>query len=826
LKLRAAAALARWWSGAIANRIAAATALLIAALVLLLAGLAYASGSALLLRNADQRLGGYAELLANRLGLLLAGDEADARALASNALVVNALLDSSGRGSYLGPLLRDLRHKGTLVRSFTVTDHLGAGLVSNEPGRMPDHRGAPWVADVIGRGDARAMWADASRRVLRLAYPVKLPASTQPDGALVCEVELGAMFGDAAAVLPAGVAARLVGASAQISKSWGGPSGAGAQTAAARLQAGTLIDPAFGLSVEVALPRDEALGGLDRMTQTIVVAGLLALLLATAAAHWAVQRLLEPLQAMSAAARRIRDERRFDLAVPGQGSDEIGTLALSFNDMLSAVREGQANLEGQVAARTAALERTREHLHAVQRQMNDALLVVDEAGRIEIFSGAAERLFDLTAPEALTRGVARLIPEWFALKAGAAVEVAEQGRFQRNVRARRGDGDFAAEVSVALMHHQGRAQWIVLVRDNTEQQQAQVRMEQQHQLLEASVRQLRRQDEDMARINAMNELLAACEGPAEAHAVIERSLGLLFAGHAGALAVQRADGALDVVARWGEAPVSQAQFALADCWALRLGRLHDARAAGAPPCRHCSAGRAGLTCLPLAVHGESIGVLMTAAAADAGPDEQRRVAALQGQVGETVKSGLANLKLREALRSAALRDALTGLFNRRYFNETAPREVQRVHRGGKPLSLAMLDLDQFKRFNDEYGHDAGDLVLKATARVLAEGLRATDIVCRLGGEELVALLPDANVADAAVRMDVICGTLAGMRIEHRGRALPPVTVSIGIAQAPEHGSTVEALMRAADEALYRAKAEGRNRVVLAEGVPLRARTAA
>jgi diguanylate cyclase (GGDEF)-like protein/PAS domain S-box-containing protein len=504
--------------------------------------------------------------------------------------------------------------------------------------------------------------------------------------------------------------------------------------------------------------------------------------------------------------------------MPGRGGDEIGTVALGFNEVLALVREGQARLEQEVQARTAALERTRAHLDAVQRQMSDGLVVVDESGRIETFSGAAERLFALPASQAVGLGVARLIPQWPSLKAGAAAEIAEHGRFQRAVSARRGDVQFAAGISVALMHHEGRAQWVALVRDDTEQQEAHLRMVHNQRLLEESVRQLKQHDEDMARINRMNELLAACDRPDEAHAVIERALAPLFAGHAGALAVQRPDGLLDVVARWGEPALSRAQFALADCWALRLGRAHDARLDAAPACRHGADASAGMVCLPLSVHGETLGVLMVHTAAT-GADERHRVDGLLSSVGEAVKFGLANLKLREALREAALRDSLTGLFNRRYFDEAAPREVQRTHRSGKPLALAAMDLDHFKRFNDGFGHEAGDVVLRETARVVSEGLRGTDIVCRIGGEELVALLPDSTAEDAATRMEGVRRQLADLSLRHLGQQLPAVTLSIGVAQAPAHGGTAEDLLRAADLALYAAKEQGRDRIVVAAGVP-------
>ncbi len=183
-------------------------------------------------------------------------------------------------------------------------------------------------------------------------------------------------------------------------------------------------------------------------------------------------------------------------------------------------------------------------------------------------------------------------------------------------------------------------------------------------------------------------------------------------------------------------------------------------------------------------------------------------------VGEAIKFSLSNLKLREALRDAALRDGLTGLFNRRYLDETMPRELSRMRRAGRAMSVAVVDLDHFKRFNDGYGHEAGDLVLRETGRVLRESLRASDIACRVGGEELVVVLLDATAENAAMRLEQVRASIGSLVLRYGGQVLPAVTLSIGIAQAPEHGHSAEELLRAADRALYAAKAQGRDRIVI------------
>jgi len=818
---------ARWLSRSIASRITAATALLIAGLVLLLAALAFGNARSLLLRNVDDALASDARQVNDRLSLTATSLEASAAALAANAMVVNALLDSAGRSTYLQPFLRDMALPGKVQGTVTLTDHRGTALASNAAGPAPGYAAAPWLDALIGERRAVARLSSGVRPTLLLAFPVVFPSTQSAEGALVFEVDLGRMFGEAVASLPAGVSAALRSGERVLAAhgSEARPAAAGDAVVSARvsLDTGGAIG-ALGLALDVSVPKSSALAGIDTLTRDVVAAGLAVLLLASGLAWLGVRRLLRPLRQLSDVAERIRREQRFDLQLPASGSDEIGTMAASFNHMMNSVRQAQQNLEAEVAARTAALENTRARLDAVQRQMNDGLLVVDSHGCIESFSGGAERLFGRTPAEVLGRGVAVIIPSWQAVRAEAALDISEHGRFQRKIRALRGGEGFVAEISVSLMVFDKLPQWVLLVRDVTQQQDAEQRLRDTNLQLEDSVAQLRRHDEDMAQVNRMNELLVSCQSSPEAHMVIERALCALFAGHGGALAVLRGvGGLLDTVARWGDAEVCLPSFALGDCWGLRLGRPHDTHDIAAPSCQHgCGSARAGV-CLPLSVQGETLGLLMLNAAPEAAAEERHRVQHLLEIVGEAIKFGLFNLKLREALHTAALRDALTGLFNRRYLEETLPRELERGARSGKPIALAVIDLDHFKRFNDGYGHEAGDLVLKETARLLGESLRGSDIACRLGGEELVAVLHDASAANAAIRLDSFRAALARLALNYRGAALPPVTVSVGVAQAPAHGATMSDLLRAADEALYLAKAQGRDRTVIArEAVVLQA----
>ena len=169
----------------------------------------------------------------------------------------------------------------------------------------------------------------------------------------------------------------------------------------------------------------------------------------------------------------------------------------------------------------------------------------------------------------------------------------------------------------------------------------------------------------------------------------------------------------------------------------------------------------------------------------------------------------------EELRQQAMRDPLTGLFNRRYLAETLPREIYRALREEKPLAVVMIDLDHFKRFNDQWGHEAGDAVLIGVAAALLDGLRASDIGCRYGGEELLVVMPGADAEEAIRRISTIAeqSRMVGARV--MGRELDSITFSAGVATVPDHGNNAEMLIRAADRALYMAKETGRDRIVVA-----------
>jgi diguanylate cyclase (GGDEF)-like protein len=257
-----------------------------------------------------------------------------------------------------------------------------------------------------------------------------------------------------------------------------------------------------------------------------------------------------------------------------------------------------------------------------------------------------------------------------------------------------------------------------------------------------------------------------------------------------------------------------AGFALDDCWALRRGQMQEVTDPHAPQaCRHYQSLPTGpYICLPLTVRGELQGLLsLRSAAGDTLGAEQRQLLTM---LGEVVKLSLSNLNLREALRTQAIRDSLTGLFNRNYLEESLRRELFRSMRRQSPLCLAMLDIDAFKGFNDTYGHHAGDVLLKSLGAFFLKELRASDIVCRYSGDEFVLVLPDTALQQVSERLDRIRREVKGVECSYEGRILQAASVSIGVAQWPDHGRTSEELLKAADSALYSAKRGGRDQMSL------------
>jgi diguanylate cyclase (GGDEF)-like protein len=322
-------------------------------------------------------------------------------------------------------------------------------------------------------------------------------------------------------------------------------------------------------------------------------------------------------------------------------------------------------------------------------------------------------------------------------------------------------------------------------------------------------------------LTELSGVLQSCQAPNEIFAAVQNYAGFLFPEEAGALYLMNET--RDAVTRgphWGELTSAATSFPLEDCWALRRGTTFPISPAsqglvcGHAACRETHGNGGGYVCQPLVAQNHLMGLLYREAY---GPAFAEGADQLATMLAEQVSLALANLDLREQLRSQAIRDQLTGLYNRRFLEDALTRETGRAARSGEPVAVAILDVDHFKRVNDTYGHEAGDAVLRELGQALLKTIRKTDIVGRFGGEEFLMLLPGATVEVAQARALAVLDAVRAMEVViPNGAPLNHITASIGVAAMPLHVARGDALVAAADAALYQAKGQGRNRVVLSD----------
>ncbi|MGE5028233.1 MAG: diguanylate cyclase [Betaproteobacteria bacterium] len=343
--------------------------------------------------------------------------------------------------------------------------------------------------------------------------------------------------------------------------------------------------------------------------------------------------------------------------------------------------------------------------------------------------------------------------------------------------------------------------------------------------LEGSFMVLHRQSMQMNKLSEMSNLLQSCLTVEEANTVVSRFVGDLFSVSAGGLFMTSpARDAVEASIVWGEIPSGEKFFAPEDCWALRGGRPYVVgHAHPGPYCRHVGEeAQHDYICVPLTAHAETMGILHlrgfeTLPGQDREMRERERVNRLQlaENLAERTALAIANIRLHETLLALSVHDPLTGLYNRRHMEEMIAREELQAQRNRSSFGIIMIDVDHFKNFNDTYGHPAGDAVLREVGRFLQGRTRSVDIACRYGGEEFVVILPGASTEMTLQRAEEWRSAFTEINLEYRGKPLPRVTLSLGVATFPKHGASWLSALRTADEALYAAKQQGRNRVAVA-----------
>jgi diguanylate cyclase (GGDEF)-like protein/PAS domain S-box-containing protein len=352
-----------------------------------------------------------------------------------------------------------------------------------------------------------------------------------------------------------------------------------------------------------------------------------------------------------------------------------------------------------------------------------------------------------------------------------------------------------------------------LSREMENREQTQEKLNQQTARL---VSELTERSQKTALLTKMGDLLQTCNTVQEAFSVVFGFAPKMFPALGGAIILLNSSkNLLEVIGTWEPCQLTSAAFEPSSCWALRTGHQYLVEAGDrSAPCAHAAEIQSAYLCIPIQAHGDALGVIHFQAEGSAQITDQELT--LSGTFAEQIGLSIANIRLREALRNQSIRDSVTGLFNRRYLEETLDREVHRAARNGQSLGIIMLDLDHFKRFNDTFGHDAGDVVLHSVGVFLTKNTRADDIACRYGGEEFVLILPNADLASTESRAQKIREAAKRLDISHLNKPLGAITISVGVAAFPQHGSSPSQLMAKADGALYHAKKSGRDKVVVAD----------
>ena len=333
---------------------------------------------------------------------------------------------------------------------------------------------------------------------------------------------------------------------------------------------------------------------------------------------------------------------------------------------------------------------------------------------------------------------------------------------------------------------------------------------------------LEKQNKKLLLLCEMDELLQASRTEEEVYTIIAHYSKLLFPEGSGGLFVfNDILTLLECVTSWGEIK-SQREFLPDKCWALRLARVHMSNSLSRELyCQHLDHTESvNYFCAPLVARGRTLGLLYIEQGNYSGSIAHTQVEnKYEEHIAATAAKlsalSLANIKHHESLKNFAIYDSLTGLFNRRYMEETLKREISRVTRNKEPLGLIMIDIDHFKQFNDTYGHTAGDMLLKSIGDFFRDGIRREDIACRYGGEEFVLILPGSSLENTFRRAEQLHDDIKRVRVRHRGGFISSVQVSMGVVVFSEHGNSAELLLESADKALYKAKSLGRNRIVVA-----------
>lgn len=456
---------------------------------------------------------------------------------------------------------------------------------------------------------------------------------------------------------------------------------------------------------------------------------------------------------------------------------------------------------------TSEVRRALDRVNLAIEASPNGMLLMGEAGEIVLVNRKMEQLFGYSKDELLGSKIEMLLPERYRRKhiskrtqyfSSPATRTMGQG----DLYGTRKDGtEFALEIGLNPLTTEDGPRVLASIVDITERKRTELEIQER-------ITALQRARERKNMLGEMSSLLQ--------HAITEEeSLGIvcsfaqkLLRDSEGAIyIVPSSRTGFELVRSWGEAFCS-GELLLNDCWAFRRSQPHHSVHGCPPICNHLEESPdKQYLCAPMSAHGQFFGLMSVSLVSSMDLKDVQEVHALVRSIADQLGLALSNIHLRDRLHSLSIRDPLTTLFNRRYMEEMVEREIPRARRRKTQLSVLMLDVDHFKRYNDMYGHQAADLALQKLSTLLQENTRKEDIVCRYGGEELVVILPECDLKAAGAQAE-------SLRKKIQEQSDKKVTVSIGVSAYPIHGESWSEVLRAADRALYLSKSGGRNRVTI------------
>ncbi|MBC7361675.1 MAG: diguanylate cyclase [Candidatus Aminicenantes bacterium] len=535
-------------------------------------------------------------------------------------------------------------------------------------------------------------------------------------------------------------------------------------------------------------------------------------------------------------------------------SDEVGLLATSFNTMvdqlqqtLANLQEARENLEKKVEERTAELKQQIEEKEAIAQKLKESeelfrsmveslgegVVIVDPEENFIFANQAARRIFNDYEGKLIGRNLKEFTtPDQYEIIRKQTLRRKQGFRDVYDLEITLDDGTRKTLIVNAApqFDRDGNfASALAVMIDITERKREERALAEAKLELEKAIAELQKRNEEAAVLIELGDAFHLARSEKEIVDIALSYARRLFPEESGLLYLRQAkENFLQVGGVWNLDGPREDIINLDDCWALRKSAPYFIISPEKDlVCPHFKTNwpiSFPTACLPLNSFGETLGLLVVFCCQKKPYVKQEAYLEQEIKVkkqllitfAQRVAMALANIRLRESLKEQSIRDSLTSLYNRRYLEETLERELRRARRAGKPVSVIMLDIDHFKKFNDSYGHEAGDFILQTIARTLERAVRAEDIVCRYGGEEFTVILPGLPLDKAVSRAELILDSVRHLEVNYGKTVIHNITISAGVSAYPDHADQWTELIQLADTALFKAKNEGRNRVIVAE----------